>query len=117
DIRGLTQLFKAGDPEWEDNYNRFMEELRADLLPREVLQYQVDYAIYQLSREMQELNKDYQDIWFSDTVPRLNVLFKSFETFDELNAGLRHILRDTQARMASLREDRSFSATMKEVRQ
>lgn len=117
DIRILTQLYKLGEPQWEDHYNQFMEVLRADLVSKDELMHQVDYLVYQLSREVQEMSTEYQSLWFDDAVPLLNRLFKSFDTFEELNEGLRNILRDALKRMASLRENRTYSSAMKEVRQ
>lgn len=117
DIRILTQLYKLGDSEWEEHYDQFVKELRGDLVSKDELLYQVDYLVYQLSRELQEMNAEYKSVWFDDTVPLLNRLFKSFDTFEELNDGLRSILRDALDRMASLRENRTYSSAMKEVRQ
>ncbi len=116
DIRRLTQSFKLGESEWEEQYDQFIQELRADLVPKEELLHQVDYLVYQLSRELQELNADYQGIWIDVALPQLNRLFKSFDTFEELNQGLHSILSDAQQQMASLREDRTYSSVMKEVR-
>jgi two-component system response regulator YesN len=117
DIRILTQLYKLGEPEWEEHYNQFVEELRSDLVSKEEMLHQVDYLVYQLSRELQEMNAEYQSLWFNDTMPLLNRLFKSFDTFEEMESGLRRILQEGLERMAGLRENRTYSSAMKEVRQ
>lgn len=116
DVRILTMLFKLGDPEWVEHYNQFMEALRGDLVSGEELLHQVDYLVYQISREMQEMNADYQSVWFNEAVPQINRLFKSFGTFGELNDGLVAILEEALERMASLRDNRTYSSAMQEVR-
>ncbi|WP_158299216.1 helix-turn-helix domain-containing protein [Paenibacillus antri] len=116
DFRGLTQSFKLGEPEWETHYERFVEELRTGASPKEELLHQVNYLVYQLSRELSELNADYQRIWSEEAAPRIHRLLKHFDTFEELRTGLGGILTDAQRRMAALREERTYSSTMKEVR-
>lgn len=117
DTREFTLAFKLGEPEWEVYYTRFIEALRAGAAPKEELVHQVDYLIYLLSRELSELNIDYQGIWSDGALPQLNRLLRNFDTFEELDEGMRGILGEAQGRMSALREERTYSSTMKEVRQ
>ena len=117
DINGLISAFKLGETHWEEEYDRYMQALQTEVMPRNVLIRRVDFLIYQFSRVFQELNTDYQDIWQKDAVPSINQLMSQFDTFEDLKEGLSAILRQTDQRLAELRMDRSYSTAMKEVRQ
>ncbi|MBD2848506.1 helix-turn-helix domain-containing protein [Paenibacillus sp. IB182496] len=115
DLRGLVQAFKLGDGAWERQYDRFAEALRARVAPKEELLYQVNYVVYQLAKEMAELSRDYQQAWEAES-SRIAALMRAHDTLEGLTDALREALRDVQARMGELREDRTYSATMLEVR-
>ncbi len=116
DFRGLIQLYKLGEAEWEAHYERALEGLRTGALPKQELSHQINYVVYQLSRELSELNADYQRVWSEEAMPRIHRLLKHFDTFEELSGGLRDILTEAQRRMAAQREARTYSSTMQQVR-
>lgn len=117
DMMGLVQSYKLGEADWEEHYDRFIRELQTEVWPRDELVHQIHFLIYQLSREFLELNADYRELWHEHTVPRINRLMKQFDTFDEMSEGLRTVLLDAYRQLAELREERTYSSTMKDVRQ
>lgn len=117
DLRALTLSFKLGEADWEEHYDLFVQELLNNVCSKDELLNQMNDLAYQLSRELMDLSAEFQAVWTEETMPLLNLLLKHFDTFEELNVGLKDILRVAFGRMDRLREERSNSSTMKQVRQ
>ncbi|WP_127579598.1 helix-turn-helix domain-containing protein [Paenibacillus koleovorans] len=117
DNRELVHMFKLGEDDWEAAFQRFMGQLQTSAAPRGELLYQIDYLVFQLSNELLELHSDYQAIWLQETVPAIRGFLKRMDALDELREGLRAIMAEAFARMKQVREERTRSTTMKNVRQ
>jgi len=115
-IRELAQAYRLGQPEWKEQLEELLSELRKALLPKDDLSGLMNVLAYQLLREMMELPGEARELWRSEAAPKLSAALDHFDTLDELESTVRSLLDEYAMRLRLLRESRSSHVTLQEVR-
>ncbi|CAM3959203.1 AraC family transcriptional regulator [Saccharibacillus endophyticus] len=115
-IRELAQAYRLGQPEWKEQLEELLGELRAALLPKDDLSGLMNVLAYQLLREMMELPGEVKELWRTEAAPKLSAALEHFDTLDELEPAVRSLLDEYAVRLRLLRESRSSHVTLREVR-
>ncbi|UKS29378.1 helix-turn-helix domain-containing protein [Paenibacillus sp. HWE-109] len=106
-IRELVQLFRIGDPQWEQHYKTLFGEIRIQLFSREQVVNLMNYLLFHFYKEMSGLSPEYLECWREYALNPINEWIASFDAVDELEHELHAILQDACHRLDNLRAQRS----------
>lgn len=104
-IRIIAQQFRLGEEKWESQYRVFYEELSNQLFSKDDLLNLFHYLIYHLHKETAELTQDFYDIWHLHTLPKLHEALRLEDTFEGVYRLFEETLRESAARMHSIRQN------------
>jgi YesN/AraC family two-component response regulator len=112
----IAQQFRLGEERWESEYRVFYEELHKQLFSKDDLLNLFNYLIYHLHKETSELTQNFQDIWALHTLPRLHDALRLEDTLKGLYRHFGEILRDSEAKMNSIRQNDNRFHFIKKVK-
>lgn len=115
-IRTMAQKFRLGEAEWEDALRELFRLMENQYLSRGEAAHLMNYLMYHLYLEMQELPADIQAIWKNDALPQFNRLLERFESFDELENDALRLLQSAYNHVKRIREGRYNYNLIHEVR-
>ncbi|MDF2960173.1 MAG: transcriptional regulator, AraC family [Paenibacillus sp.] len=115
-VHSLAHSFRLGDDTWRESAAGFFGEIGSGLYTREEIRHLLNYLLYNLYKEMMELQPELQDLWKTEALPVLNGLLEHFETIGELEQTVLSVLNETGSRMARLRETRGHHDFIQGVR-
>jgi two-component system response regulator YesN len=105
-IRSLAQKFRLGEAVWESELYGLFELLKNQYLPRNEVANLMNYLMYHLYLEMQEMPSDIQAFWKHETLPCFNQLTERFESVDDLEKETYDLLQTAYNHIKQIREGR-----------
>ncbi|MEK3721297.1 AraC family transcriptional regulator [Paenibacillus sp. FSL H8-0034] len=115
-VHSLAHAFRVGDEKWKGHADEFFEEIDNGLYKREEILHLLNYLLYNLYKEMMELQPELQELWKAEAIPALNELLDSFETIGELKQRVFGVLDDTWRKLSRVREHSSHHDFIQGVR-
>ncbi|WP_219930257.1 AraC family transcriptional regulator [Paenibacillus agaridevorans] len=116
-VQQLATQFKRQDAEWRTTYHDLIGKLKEQLLIKEDTWYLLNYLIYQLSADIYTLSSDYRKIWDQELLPRIHAVLNEADTLQEVEEQLFSLMERAEQEFMKLRSDRTYSATMQNVKQ
>lgn len=106
-IRELVQAYKVAGEDWQTRYSGLFAEIRRQFIPREQLVNLMNYMLFHFYKEMSGLSEDYLRCWREHAMNPIADLLNRFDTADELEQELLHLLEEAAGRLLELRVLRS----------
>lgn len=115
-IRSLAQSLRLGEEGWEDEMNRFFDEIRNDFYSRDEIVSLMSYMMYHMFKEISGFPAETQEIWTKDGLPRMNELLNHFDTIEDLRSGCLQLFAGILNKVEGQRDQRSNRQLIQEVK-
>lgn len=111
----FNHSLRLSEEDWKKHLDLFFAQIAGAILPRQAIKTLVQFLTQHLDREFSELSKEYLDIW-RITMPELLQFARDWDTADELKVNLEHVFQTLMKNMQRLRDSRSNSLLIMEIR-
>lgn len=116
-IPKLAHAFRTGEDEWLPIYGQIIGEALSNRASREELVQLLNVIVQQLYREMMEFPVEVQDIWKTETMPRLNQLRDTFDLAEDMEKEFASVLSEFADKLRAIQESRSHYALIRNVKE
>jgi len=116
-IRTMSQLFRAGDGQWETQFQELYADLQLQLYDYDDLTSLVQVLVSHLQKELFELPEELYAVWRDEAHPALINELEQNETLDDLLAAFRSILDQAMKKMNEIRENKSSHQLVQDIKQ
>lgn len=118
ELREAAQLFRLGNPDWEQRFNRCFESMAAGVYGKDDISRVVQVFKGQVAGEMQEAPQELQHVWKEEgLLAQLAAVPEQFEWLGEARAALLGPLQEAGIRLQALRANREQYSQAALVRQ
>ncbi|MDF2925203.1 MAG: transcriptional regulator, AraC family [Paenibacillaceae bacterium] len=116
-IRSMCHMFRLGkQEEWEQLFSDICGTIQHGTHSHKELVNLINFLIYHLNNEMNELAEEYANAWNGHGAPRLYKALDEFETWEELRGLILCILQDLFARIETIRANNSQLMAVRAVK-
>ncbi|WP_214627479.1 AraC family transcriptional regulator [Paenibacillus agaridevorans] len=116
-IRSTSQLFRAGDSQWELHFQEMYEDLKLQLYAYDDLTSLMQVLISHLQKELSELPEELYAIWRDEAYQNLIKELEQNETLDEIFAAFKAIMQNSLLKMNEIRENKTSHQMVMNIKQ
>ncbi|GIP32643.1 hypothetical protein J2TS4_18530 [Paenibacillus sp. J2TS4] len=117
ETRQLSQSYRSGDADWEDQFNDLYRSLQSRLYTREDLISLHNHLLYTLTKEVAALPAELQQRWKDEADGQLKLILEQAETMEELHDGFYRVLLQAYTEMQEYRERNNNHQLIQSVKQ
>ncbi|MBW7454933.1 AraC family transcriptional regulator [Paenibacillus sepulcri] len=114
-IRAFVHHYRMGGENWQQLFSSFMDELQSGLSTREDILRVLNYLLYHLNQKMSE-HGGRTGIWEEKWMPELADKLSRFDTLEDFRMVSTSILTGMQSYLQQIREQKSYSQSIRQVR-
>ncbi|MDF2961324.1 MAG: transcriptional regulator, AraC family, partial [Paenibacillus sp.] len=115
-IRVMSQLFKSGNPVWENHFEQVFNGLKVALLAQKDIINVLNYMMLYINREINSLPLSFREIWADSMMPQCLDILDRYETLADIQHNLKTKLDEMYSQFKGLRRVRSNYSLIEDVK-
>jgi YesN/AraC family two-component response regulator len=114
-IRSIVQSFRLLE-DWRSGYGELFVHMKQGLLTKDEITNLMNYLIYSLGREMAAMNRDIQELWEREVLPKLSECLEVYQTLDQIREETERVLDSLSEYMAEAQAHRQYAVRIRDMR-
>lgn len=103
-VRTISQLYRLDDPSWHSHFEQVRKDLTTHLFTYDHVKSMLEYLIYYLNEEINQLSSDIREYWNKEAAPKLELMLSSNHSAQEILSGMYKGLTDSEQAIRALKE-------------
>lgn len=112
----FAQAYKTGNEAWQSMYADMFEKIKGSAFKDDDITGFLRYIVYCVNQEMQTLGEDFRSLWEEQALGQLYMAMNDYESLEEVQQKVYHLLREVSSRLEVLRQSRSSHGMMEAIK-
>ncbi|WP_339293952.1 AraC family transcriptional regulator [Paenibacillus sp. FSL W7-1279] len=115
EISSIIQSYRMLNIGWEEAYEAWFGQLKGSLLTNEEIFNLMNYLLYNVGRELSDMNKDVYREWSQVQLPLLTEMLDHGSSLEQLRIEIKQVMTSLFESVGQLQEGRQYAALIREI--
>lgn len=115
EIRSIIQSFRMLNIGWEELYEAWFGQLKGSLLTNEEIFNLMNYLLYNVGRELSDMNKEFYRRWVQEGLPMLTEMLEHGSSLEQLRFEIKQELSSLFESMRRHQEGRQYTSMIRDI--